>query len=88
MNIARIVTGSVADRVEPKIKHSSRPSWRDSRPRREYKYTSTPSPTADINVPINAKVKIVPKFRKKLSYVVTWDERISIRGSRVRYAPV
>lgn len=35
LKIAKIVTGSVADRVEPKIRHSSRLSWRDSRPRNE-----------------------------------------------------
>ena len=41
LKMARIVTGSVADRVEPKIKHSSRLNLRPSRPRKDQMYTST-----------------------------------------------
>jgi hypothetical protein len=36
LKIARMVTGSVADKVDPKIRHSRRPSSSDSRPRNEY----------------------------------------------------
>jgi hypothetical protein len=35
LKMARIVTGSVADRVEPKIRHSIRDTSRDSSPRNE-----------------------------------------------------
>ena len=62
-----MVTGSVALRVEPKMRHSSSESCRDSRPRNDQIYTRTPKPTAEINVPINAKVRMLPKFLKKLS---------------------
>ena len=33
--IARMVTGSVADKVDPKVRHSSSVTSRDSRPRKE-----------------------------------------------------
>lgn len=41
LNMARMVTGSVADRVDPKIRHSRRVISILSRPRKEYIYTST-----------------------------------------------
>ena len=39
LNMASIVTGSVADSVEPKIKHSSNVISNDSMPKKEYMYT-------------------------------------------------
>ena len=41
LKIARIVTGSVADKVEPKMRHSMSVTSSDSRPRKEYMYTKT-----------------------------------------------
>jgi len=35
LNMAKIVTGSVADRVEPKIRHSRRVNLRPSNPRND-----------------------------------------------------
>jgi hypothetical protein len=35
LNIARTVTGSVADSVDPKIKHSNKVRSNDSRPKNE-----------------------------------------------------
>lgn len=39
--IARIVTGSVADSVDPNMRHSSSVRSSDSKPRNEYIYTKT-----------------------------------------------
>lgn len=39
--IARIVTGSVADNVDPNVRHSSSVMSKDSKPRNEYMYTNT-----------------------------------------------
>lgn len=39
LKMANIVTGSVADSVEPKIKHSSNVISNDSMPKKEYMYT-------------------------------------------------
>jgi hypothetical protein len=41
LNMARIVTGSVADRVAPNVRHSSRESSKDSMPRIDHMYTNT-----------------------------------------------
>jgi len=40
LNMARTVTGSVADNVDPKMKHSRRLRWMFSSPRMEYTYTN------------------------------------------------
>lgn len=39
--MANMVTGSVADKVEPKIRHSRRVNLRPSSPRKDQIYTST-----------------------------------------------
>ena len=36
LKIARMVTGSVAESVDPKMRHSRRVKERDSKPRKEY----------------------------------------------------
>jgi hypothetical protein len=41
LKIAKIVTGSVAESVDPKIRHSSNPRLRSSRPRKDQMYTRT-----------------------------------------------
>ena len=41
LKMAKIVTGSVALRVEPKIRHSSRVNLRPSSPRKDQMYTRT-----------------------------------------------
>jgi hypothetical protein len=41
LKIAKIVTGSVAESVDPKIRHSSNPKLRSSRPRKDQMYTRT-----------------------------------------------
>lgn len=77
--MARMVTGSVAERVEPKMRHSRRVNFSPSRPRKDQIYTRTlisarplgaahPMPTAEMKVPKKAKVRMTPKFRKKFSF--------------------
>jgi len=41
LNMAKIVTGSVADRVVPNVRHSSRVRSRDSMSSKDQMYTST-----------------------------------------------
>lgn len=41
LNIARMVTGSVAERVEPNMRHSRRVNFSPSSPRKDQIYTST-----------------------------------------------
>jgi hypothetical protein len=41
LKIAKMVTGSVAESVDPNIKHSSSPRLRSSRPRKDQMYTRT-----------------------------------------------
>lgn len=46
--MARIVTGSVAERVDPKRRHSTMVRERPSRPNREYRYTITLSRSCSV----------------------------------------
>ena len=39
--MAKMVTGSVAERVDPKMRHSRRVNFNPSRPRKDQMYTST-----------------------------------------------
>jgi len=86
LKMARIVTGSVAESVDPKMRHSSKVNFSPSRPRNDQMYTRTlmislgsnrmlglahPIPTAEMKVPRNANVRMTPKFLKKFSYAVS-----------------
>ena len=66
LKIARIVTGSVADKVAPtdmaSLKDISNP-WGI----RVYSHSRKPMTTADKKVPAKANIRIVPIFLKKLA---------------------
>ena len=65
--MARIVTGSVAERVAPIEKASTKDILKPSRGILVQRYRISPSTTAEMNVPAKANVKIVPMFRKKFA---------------------
>ena len=71
MKMARIVTGSVAERVAPTEKASTKDMERPSRGIRVHKKRIRPRTTAETKVPANAKVRIVPMLRKKFAYIVS-----------------
>jgi uncharacterized protein YcgI (DUF1989 family) len=62
-----MVTGSVAERVAPTEKASTKEMLNPSRGIRVQRYRISPSTAADMNVPAKAKVRIVPMLRKKLA---------------------
>lgn len=66
--MARMVTGSVADRVAPTDMASTKLIWKPSRGILVQRNRMMPSTRADMNVPANAKVRIAPMCRKKLPY--------------------
>jgi hypothetical protein len=68
LKIARIVTGSVAERVAPTEIASVHVILIFSIGSRVYSQSSTPITTAERKVPAKAKVRIVPMLRKKLAW--------------------
>ena len=66
--MARMVTGSVADRVAPTEMASIHDRSSPSSGIRVYSHRIPPMTTADMKVPAKAKVKMVPMFRKKLAW--------------------
>lgn len=64
--MARMVTGSVADRVAPTEMASTQVMFKPSMGIRVYSHRMTPMTMADRKVPAKAKVRMVPMFRKKL----------------------
>jgi hypothetical protein len=67
LKIARIVTGSVADKVAPTEIASTKVISSDFMGIRVYIQRIKPRTIADMNVPANANVRIDPIFRKKLA---------------------
>jgi len=65
--MARMVTGSVAERVAPTENASTKEMLSPSRGMRVHRYKISPSTTAEIKVPAKAKVRIAPIFRKKFA---------------------
>ena len=70
LKIARIVTGSVADSVAPTDIASTNDIRNPSKGIRVHNQRNNPNTTAEMKVPANAKVRIVPIFRKKLAWRV------------------
>lgn len=66
--MARMVTGSVADKVAPTEMASTQEMVRPSKGILVHNQRIRPSETADMKVPAKAKVKIVPMLRKKLAW--------------------
>jgi len=64
--MARIVTGSVAERVAPTDMASTKLILKPSSGMRVHRNRISPSDTADMNVPAKAKVRILPICLKKL----------------------
>ena len=62
------MTGSVAERVAPIEKASTKDILNPSRGMRVHRYSIKPRTTAEMKVPAKANVKMVPMFRKKLAY--------------------
>ena len=67
LNIARIVTGSVAESVAPMEKASTKDILSPSSGIRVQSHRIIPRTIADIKVPANANVRIDPILRKKLA---------------------
>ena len=67
--MARIVTGSVAERVAPIERASTKVILNPSRGIRVHRKRINPSTTAEMKVPAKAKVRIVPMFRKKFAWI-------------------
>lgn len=78
LNMASIVTGSVAERVAPIENASTKEMSKPSRGIRVQRYSNTPRTTAEMKVPAKAKVRIVPIFRKKFA----WIDR-SVKGYKI-----
>jgi hypothetical protein len=68
LNMARMVTGSVADRVAPTEKASTNVIFRPSSGTLVQSHNMTPRTTAEMKVPAKANVRIVPMLRKKFAY--------------------
>lgn len=68
--MARIVTGSVALRVAPTLMASTKVMSSPSSGMRVHSHSITPNTNAEMKVPANAKVRIVPMLRKKLAFEV------------------
>lgn len=67
LNIARMVTGSVAESVAPTEIASTKEILNPSSGIRVHTHKNKPRTTADMKVPANANVRIVPMLRKKLA---------------------
>lgn len=65
--MARMVTGSVALRVAPTLMASTKVMSKPSSGMRVHSHSITPKTNADMKVPANAKVRIVPMLRKKFA---------------------
>ncbi len=65
--MARMVTGSVADSVAPTENASTKVMLRPSNGILVHSHRITPSTTAEMKVPANANVRIVPMLRKKFA---------------------
>ena len=71
LNIAMMVTGSVADSVAPTEIASTKLMASPSSGILVHSHSITPKDTADMNVPAKAKVRIVPMFWKKFACIVS-----------------
>jgi hypothetical protein len=67
LKIARIVTGSVADKVAPTLIASTKGILMDSKGSWAQRNIMIPNVHADMKVPAKAKVNIEPIFRKKFA---------------------
>jgi hypothetical protein len=67
LKIARIVTGSVAERVAPIEKASTKDMLNPSKGIRVHSQRITPSTMVEMKVPAKANVRIDPIFRKKFA---------------------
>lgn len=67
--MARMVTGSVADRVAPTEIASTQVIVSPSKGILVHSQRIRPRETAEIKVPAKAKVRIVPIFRKKFAWL-------------------
>ena len=67
LNIARMVTGSVAESVAPIENASRKDILKPSSCNLVNKKSKTPRTNAEMNVPAKANVKMVPMFRKKFA---------------------
>lgn len=67
LNMARMVTGSVADNVAPTENASTKVMFKPSRGILVHSQRITPRTTAEMKVPAKANVRIVPIFRKKFA---------------------
>jgi hypothetical protein len=84
LKMARIVTGSVAESVAPTEIASTNEMAKPLRGISVQRYKTRPNTRAEINVPANAKVRIVPIFPKKLAYSLGVSE---IRSPHAATAP-
>ena len=80
LNMARIVTGSVADNVAPTDIASTKDILKPSRGIRVHSHRNKPSTIADMKVPANANVKMVPMLRKKFAWCNSYPEARMIGG--------
>ena len=71
LKIARMVTGSVAERVAPTEMASTQVMVKPSNGTLVHSQRIKPNETAEIKVPAKAKVRIVPMLRKKFACVVS-----------------
>jgi uncharacterized protein YcgI (DUF1989 family) len=71
--MARIVTGSVALRVAPTLIASTKLMSRPSKGMRVQSQRIIPNTNAEMKVPANANVRIVPMLRKKLAFCYVSD---------------
>jgi hypothetical protein len=70
LNMARMVTGSVADSVAPTENASTKVMLRPSSGTLVHNQSITPNTTAEMKVPAKANVRMVPILRKKFAYHV------------------
>ena len=68
LKIARMVTGSVAERVAPTDMASTKETSKPSKGIRVQRYRMIPRTRAEIKVPAKAKVRMVPMLWKKLAF--------------------
>lgn len=68
LKMAKMVTGSVADRVAPTEIASTQVMLSPSSGILVYSHKMLPMTMAERKVPANANVRIVPMFRKKLAW--------------------
>lgn len=80
LNIARMVTGSVAESVAPTEKASTKVMLRPSKGTLVHSQRMTPRTTVEMKVPAKANVRIVPILRKKFAYPAMLDTRWQSRS--------